>query len=134
MSVVAMGLVACMPLVAQEPGPDWPQWRGPDRNGTVESFTHPPSWPEQLTRRWQIDVGEGHTTPVLVGDQVYMFTREGADEVMRSLDAATGNEVWRTSYPAPFSVDPATEPHGPGPKATPAFSAGRLYTLGLGEW
>jgi len=51
---------------------------------------------------------------------------------MRSLDAATGDEVWRTSYPAPFSVDPATEPHGPGPKATSAFSEGRLYTLGLG--
>lgn len=131
-SVVVVGLVACVPLMAQQREQDWPQWRGPDRNGTIVSFTRPASWPEQLTRRWQIDVGAGYATPVLVGDQVYMFTREGEDEVMRALDAATGDELWRTGYAAPFSFDPAAEPHGPGPKATPAFAAGRLYTFGLG--
>ena len=115
-----------------QPGPDWPQWRGPNRDGTVATFTAPSSWPEQLTRRWTVDVGDGYATPVLVGDRLYVFTRQGESEVMRALDANTGDELWHSSYPAPFSFEPAADPHGPGPKATPTFADGRLYTLGLG--
>lgn len=125
-------LVTSGSLLAQESGADWPQWRGPSRNGTLGSFTPPDRWPEQLTRRWQVEVGEGYATPVLVGDRVYIFSREAEDEIMRALDAATGDVAWATSYPAPFSFDAAADPSGPGPKATPTFTAGRLYTLGLG--
>ena len=79
-----------------------------------------------------MDVGECYATPVLVGERVYMFTRQGDDEVMQALDANSGTQIWRTSYPAPFSYLPAAEQHGPGPKATPTFAGGNLYTLGLG--
>lgn len=116
-------------LVAQSP--DWPQWRGPGRNGVVPSFAAPRVWPDELTLRWKVDVGEGYATPVLVGDRVYMFTRQGEDEVMLALDVATGEVRWRTSYAAPFTLNPAAVPHGPGPKSTPTFANGRLYTLGM---
>jgi len=69
---------------------------------------------------------------VVVGDRVYAFTRQGDDEVMMALGAASGKMLWRTGYPAPFTMAPAAEPHGHGPKSTPTFAAGRLYTLGMG--
>jgi outer membrane protein assembly factor BamB len=110
---------------------DWPQWRGPARDGHIEGFREPSSWPKELTKRWSLDVGAGYATPILVGNTMYVFTRVGDDETMRALDAAAGKERWRTSYPAPFKMNPATAPHGPGPKSTPAFANNRLFTLGI---
>jgi outer membrane protein assembly factor BamB len=61
-----------------------------------------------------------------------MFTRQGENEVMRAIDAGTGKGVWQTSYAAPVTVAPAAKAHGPGPKSTPTFANGRLFTLGMG--
>ena len=119
-------------LVGQGAGSDWPQFRGPNRDGVAPSFAEPKVWPEQLTRVWKTEVGDGYATPIVVGNRVYMFTRQGADEVMQALDAATGKAVWQTRYPAPVTVNPAAKAHGPGPKSTPTFANGRLYTLGMG--
>ena len=132
LNVIALVVFLMTGVSAQGTGPDWPQWRGPNRDGAVASCTAPRSWPERLILRWRVDVGEGYATPVLVGARIYTFTRQGDDEVIRALDADTGREVWQTSYPAPFSFEPAAEPHGPGPKATPTFADGKLFTLGLG--
>ena len=104
---------------------------GPARDGVAAGFDVPASWPDALQRQWSIDVGLGYATPVLVGDRIYMFTRQDGDEVMTALDAATGAEVWRTAYPAPFTMNPATAPHREGPKATPAYAAGRLFAHGM---
>ena len=111
---------------------DWPQFRGPNRDGSVLSFTEPKAWPERLTQQWRVDVGDGYATPVLVGERVYTFARQGMNEVMQALDAASGKSLWQQRYPAPVTVNPAAQAHGPGPKATPTFAAGRLYTLGMG--
>jgi outer membrane protein assembly factor BamB len=119
-------------LEGQSSGPDWPQFRGPNRDGTIASFTEPKTWPDRLTQRWKVEVGEGHATPVLVGGRIYTFTRQGTNEVMQSFDAATGKAVWQSRYAAPVTVNPAASAHGPGPKATPSFANGRLYTLGMG--
>jgi outer membrane protein assembly factor BamB len=119
-------------LVSQNAGPDWPQFRGPNRDGAVPSFVEPKAWPDKLIQRWKVEVGEGHATPVLVGGRIYTFTRQGANEVMQALDAASGKTVWQTRYAAPVTVNPAAKGHGPGPKSTPTFANGRLYTLGMG--
>jgi outer membrane protein assembly factor BamB len=119
-------------LAAQSAGPDWPQFRGPNRDGVIAAFAEPKAWPDKLTQRWKVEVGEGHATPVLVGGRIYTFTRQGTNEVIQALDAATGKPVWQTRYAAPVMVNPAAKAHGPGPKATPAFANGRLYTLGMG--
>lgn len=78
-----------------------------------------------------MDVGAGYATPLVIGNRIYLFTRQGENEVMSALDAASAKVLWRTSYPAPFKMNPATAPHGPGPKSTPAFAANRLFTLGI---
>ncbi len=132
LTVVGIALVVGMTMApAPTAGQDTPQWRGPNRDGSVVGFDVPAAWPEGLTRQWTIDVGFGYATPLLVGDRMYMFSRQGDDEVMRALDPATGETVWRSSYPAPFQMMPATRVHGPGPKSTPAYADGRLFTLGI---
>jgi outer membrane protein assembly factor BamB len=112
-------------------GSDWPQWRGPNRDAMVVSFTAPAAWPNALTPGWKVDVGLGYATPLLVGDRIYLFSRQGETEVMSALNAATGNVLWRDGYPAPFTMNKATARHGAGPKSTPAFADGRLFSIGM---
>jgi outer membrane protein assembly factor BamB len=100
-------LVGPVVLAAQSAGPDWPQFRGPNRDGALASFAEPRAWPDRLTQRWKVEVGEGHATPVLVGGRIYTFTRQGANEVLQALDAASGKAVWQTRYAAPVTVNPA---------------------------
>jgi outer membrane protein assembly factor BamB len=124
---VAVVVALASALTAQ----DWTQWRGQERDGIITSFREPAAWPKTLSKRWQIELGTGYATPLVVGNRVYVFTRQNDDEVMTALDAASAKVIWRTSYPAPFTMNPATAPHGPGPKSTPAFAANRLFTLGI---
>ena len=86
-TVLLAGFTAA--VTAQNAGPDWPQWRGPRRDGTLTAFTEPKAWPETLTQRWKITVGEGYATPILVGNRIYQFSRQGENEVLRAIDAAT---------------------------------------------
>ena len=115
----------------QDAASDWPQWRGPSRDGTLTTFAEPKAWPEHLTQRWKVEVGTGYATPIVVGNRVYAFSRQQDNEVMRAIDAGSGKVVWETGYPAPFAMNPATARHGPGPKSTPTYSNGRLFTLGM---
>ena len=52
--------------------------------------------------------------------------------MLSAIDTGTGRVVWSTRYPAPFNANPGTQRHGPGPKSTPLFHDGKLYTLGIG--
>ncbi len=110
---------------------DWTQWRGPGRDGAVVSFTAPARWPEQLTQRWQVDVGLGYATPIVAANRVYLFARQGENESMTALDAANGSVLWRTGYPVSFTMNSGAAPHGPGPKSTPAFADGKLFAIGM---
>ena len=124
-------LVVSTPVVPDAAGQGWPQWRGPNRDGVVTSFHEPATWPDALTQHWTVEVGLGYATPLLVGDRVYVYTRQDDDEVMVAIDARDGSIIWRTSYPAPFDMSPATARHRAGPKSTPVFADGRLFTLGM---
>jgi len=130
-TVALLSLVGLATILAQTRSPDWPQWRGPNRDGAIVSFTPPRSWPDQLTRKWKVDVGLGYASPVFVGNRVYMFSRRGENEVLAALDADTGKEIWQRSYAAPFNMNPAAARHEKGPKSTPTFANGKLYTLGM---
>jgi outer membrane protein assembly factor BamB len=109
---------------------DFPQWRGPARDGRVP-LTARATWPEALTTGWKIKVGIGHSSPIVVGDRVIVFAREGEEEVAQSFELSTGKRVWRQAYPAPYTMNPAATGHGKGPKSTPAVANGRLFTLGI---
>ena len=108
---------------------DWPQWRGPNRDAKQASFTAPASWPAALTQKWKVAVGEGVATPCLVGDKLYVFAREGGDEVVRCLEAATGKEVWQQKYAAEPVGGPARS--FSGPRSSPAVADGKVVTLGV---
>jgi len=101
-------------------GQDWPQWRGPNRDGKVTGFTAPQKWPEELKLRWKTPVGSGDATPALVGDKLYVFTRRAAD----------GKEIWRDKYAAQ-AVTGAAARH-PGPRSSPTVADGKVITLGVG--
>ncbi len=108
---------------------DWPQWRGADRDGKVTGFTVPENWPPELSMQWQESVGAGDATPVLVEDRLYLFTRQGDQEVILCLNAESGAEQWRNEYTAP-AVTGAGARH-PGPRSTPAVSDGKIVTIGV---
>lgn len=116
---------------AQSSPQDYPQWRGQNRNGSASAFAVPKVWPDKLTRRWKVEIGEGYATPLVVGKTVYSFSRQNGDEVMTALDAETGKVIWQSKYPAPYVIGDPTKAHGSGPKATPLFHDGKLYTLGI---
>ncbi len=109
----------------------WPQWRGPARDGASVGFTPPAAWPDQLTRAWTTKVGVGHSSPVVAGDRVFVFSRVGDREVVSALALATGQPVWREEYDAPYTMNPAARRHGPGPKSTPVAADRRVCALGI---
>jgi outer membrane protein assembly factor BamB len=109
---------------------DWPQWRGPHRDNKVAGFTEPATWPKALTEKWKVTVGLGDSSPVLVGDKVYVFTRQGGDEVILCLNAGDGKELWKDKYAAVDVTRPASS--HPGPRSSPAVAEGKVCTLGVG--
>lgn len=109
---------------------DWPQWRGPDRDGKVRDFTGPKEWPGEMSLKWKITVGLGDSTPALVGNRLYVFTRQGDDEVNLCLDADSGKELWKDKYAAMAVTGPPSR--HPGPRSSPAVAGGRIVTIGVG--
>jgi outer membrane protein assembly factor BamB len=129
--ITAMLLAYALLIAAEHAGAqDWPQWRGPNRDNKVTGFTEPKTWPKELTNKWKVPVGLGESSPVLVGDKVFVFGRQGGDEVTLCVDAATGKEVWKDSYKA-ITITNAAKAH-PGPRSTPAVGDGKICTLGVG--
>jgi outer membrane protein assembly factor BamB len=110
---------------------DWPQWRGPHRDGLVASFTPPRAWPETLKPVWKVEVGIGHASPVVVGRRVYLHSRQGEEEVVAAFDLDTGKQLWRDSYAVAYQMNPAATSHGKGPKSTPVIYNDKIYTLGI---
>jgi len=109
---------------------DWPQWRGPGRDNKISDFTAPATWPKELKQKWKVTVGDGVASPIMAGDKLYVFTRQGGDEVVRCLEAETGKEVWTDKYPAVEVGGPAKD--FKGPRGTPAVAEGKLCTFGVG--
>jgi outer membrane protein assembly factor BamB len=107
---------------------DWPQWRGPNREARATGFKAPATWPKELTQKWKVTVGDGVATPALVGDKLYVFSRQEGKEVLRCLDAANGKELWQDRYAADAPRGPSSR--FPGPRASPAVAADKVVTLG----
>jgi outer membrane protein assembly factor BamB len=126
-------LAACAALAfaASASGADWPQWRGSGRDGIAYDFKAPKIWPQMLTKVWSVKAGDGLASPVVVGDRVYLHTRQGDNEVVSAFALASGQLLWSDSYRSPFTVEPQLGSYGP--YATPAVDGGRLYTFGMNE-
>ena len=125
-----MSLVLMLPLGAASA--DWNQWRGPNRDGIASGFQAPSTWTNaSLTKVWTVTVGEGHSSPIVTGDRVFVFAREDGKEVMRCLALNDGAVVWQDAYDVPYSMNLAARGHGKGPKATPVAAGGSVYALGI---
>jgi len=110
---------------------DWPQWRGPNRDGISSVFLESKAWPEKLKLKWKVNVGEGHSSPVVANGSIYLHTRQGDREVVSCLRTETGQVIWQEGYAAPYTVNPAAAYHGKGVKSTPVVAGGRVYTFGI---
>ncbi|MCP4200996.1 MAG: PQQ-binding-like beta-propeller repeat protein [bacterium] len=87
--------------------------------------------PDRLSRVWEREIGEGYSGPVVSGDRVWVESRQGDKEVVRSLRLADGKVLWGQSYEAAFRQDDSARAHGLGPYSTPALADGRLFTFSV---
>lgn len=120
-------LVAVSTLAAHA---QWPQWRGPNRDGVVPAAQVPASWPEGIEQKWRRTIGVGYSSPIVADGRVYVHSRIDPDEVVTAFDLATGREVWAARYAAPFVKNKYASPMQKGPFSTPLATDGRLFTLG----
>ena len=115
---------------AQQANTDVPQWRGLQRDGSASGFVAPAAWPKQLTSRWKVEIGDGYSTPIVVGDRVFTLSRADGNEVVTAIHADSGKVIWQR-YLAPHKIASGAAAHGQGPKSTPLYSEGKLFTLGI---
>lgn len=128
-NIAVISVLACISLLSPVTGAqDWPQFLGSGRDSKVTGFKAPTKWPSELASQWKINVGTGDATPVLIGKNIYLNTRQGDNEVVLCVDAATGKENWKSQYPAAAVTGPAAS--HPGPRSTPVFASGKLVTFG----
>ena len=127
-SVLAVFAIA---VTAVSQGADWNQWRGPNRDGVSTGFTAPAAWPDRPKQLWKVPAGIGHSSPAVTGNRVYQFARVGEQEALTAYDVASGKQIWRQTYDAPYQMNPAATTHGQGPKSTPIVDRGRVFTLGI---
>jgi len=106
--------------------PVWPDYRGANRDG-VSSEKILTTWPNgKLTELWRKPVGGGWASFVIAGNMAYTIEQRRQQEVIAAYDAATGREVWTHKYDADFQESMG----GPGPRATPTWHDGKLYSMG----
>jgi len=106
---------------------DWPMFRGPGFLGEQEHAPIATNWSEAPPKQvWKRKVGPAWSSFVVLGDRLYTHEQRGEDEATVCLDAATGSELWSHVDRARFWDGQA----GAGPRATPTFALGKLYTFG----
>jgi outer membrane protein assembly factor BamB len=110
---------------------DWPQWRGPQRNGVSKETGLQKQWPKDGPKLlWKLtDAGSGYSTPSVVGDRLYLLANEGADsEFVQARSVNDGKSVWRT----PLGKVGANPPQMSflGARSTPTVDGQSLYALG----
>jgi len=126
LAVMIAATVVCVFLCAfSAMSADWPQWRGPNRDGisseTGWSYTWPADGPKQL---WNRSLGIGYATVSVSGDRAYTVGNKDKIDTVYCLDVNTGEDIWKYSYPC------ATESGGhKGPASTPTVDGKNVYTL-----
>ena len=108
-------------------GTDWPQWRGPNRNGVSPETDLLSTWPEDgLKVQWSQPTGDGYAGVAIAGGRAVTMVQAGEDEAVVCWDAASGNELWRFKYAAHFRH----HQFGDGPRSTPAIAGEHVCTVG----
>jgi hypothetical protein len=131
--ITALALATVLWAGATSAG-DWPHWRGPGRSDIIEESSgwKAGRWMEEMPV-WEAEVGEGSTSPLVVGGRLYVMGWTDGNDHVRSLDAKTGMPVWDVACKCPrygrYAI--GDEPAYSGPTSTPDYDVdtGYLYTL-----
>lgn len=128
--VLRMGISLCLlPLGTR--AADWPQWRGPQRNGISAETGLLAEWPKEGPKLvWQVkDIGSGYSTPSVVGDRLYLLSNQGLDnEFVQALDAKDGKRVW--SQRIGKVGNPDQQPNYPAARSTPTVDGELVFAFG----
>ncbi len=117
-----------LPFTGLLRGGDWPQFLGPDRNGTSAETNLSTAWPTGGPAvLWQKSVGQGFAGPAVAEKKLILFHRLGSRETVEALEAGTGNSLWKFDYPTRYHDDFGFDE---GPRATPTISGGAVFTFG----
>ena len=122
MAVFAMYAGFCQKAEAA----DWPNWRGPNHNGISSETGWLTTWPETGPKvAWEKTLGTGFASMTVSEGRVYAMGNINDNDILYCLDADTGKEIWKTSYPCPIYK----KNHEGGPCATPTIEGDSVYTL-----
>lgn len=123
-SIVALA-VLLWPAVASL-ADDWPQFRGPNRDGISRETGLLETWPEPgPPELWRVKLGAGFSGVSAVGQRLYTMDSRGEKEYVVCLDASDGRELWRAEVGPLFR-----EATGDGPRSTPTVEGGMVYAIG----
>ena len=113
--------------VMAQPGANWPQWRGPNRDGISKETGLLKQWPaEGPPLAWKATgAGRGYSSFSVVNGKLYTLGLRGDREFVIAFDIANGKEAWATAHGGKFEND-----RGDGPRGTPTVDGGRVYALG----
>ena len=123
--VAVLFLFVSVTVVAQTA--DWPQWRGPNRDGISKETGLLKQWPaEGPSLVWKTTgAGRGYSTMAIAGGRIFTMGLRGDREYVIAFDVATGKEAWATPHGSVFRND-----RGDGPRGTPTVDGGTVYALG----
>ena len=111
---------------------DWPSYLGPLRTGVSQSTNLVSSWPASGPEiLWRLPMGIGWSSPTLSEGFLYITSfEEGPAEAVICLNAETGKEVWRYSYPLVYGEGEKMEYSWGGPRASVTISGAYAYSIG----
>lgn len=130
-------LITLVPWLVQPadgaaPTTSWPQWRGPDRDGVIQTDR---PWPKDfstLKKSWRVELAPGYSGPIVAPDRVFVAeTLKKKYEIVRALDRATGEELWKASWKGAMSVPFFARSNGDWIRSTPAFDGKSLFVAGM---
>ena len=115
-------------IAAEDSGEDWPSFLGPRHNSISSEKGLTQSWPpEGPPVVWSRKLGPSYSGPVTSQGRLILFHRVGMEEVVQCVDAGTGDEIWKRSYPTRY-VDQYG--YNNGPRSSPTIHLNRVYTYG----
>jgi outer membrane protein assembly factor BamB len=125
--VTAAFLVALPSVVSNRVLDDWPQWRGPNRDGRSAETGLLKDWPAGgPALAWRAaGAGEGYSSFATSQGRLFTLGARGGTEYVIAFDAASGKRLWETAHGTRFSND-----RGDGPRATPTIEGDRVYAFG----
>lgn len=112
---------------AGESSGDWPQWRGPSRDGRSAETDLLTRWPSQGPPVvWKVPGGEGFSSLAISEGRLYTLADRNGTEWVLCLDAQNGKELWKVRSAGSYQESQG----GNGPRATPTVDGPRVYSLG----